>query len=298
MVNVVSIAEELGYLQVPKGMLIEPEEVNYLPANQVVILSTGSQGEPMSALSRMARATHKKAEVLPGDTVLIAATPSPGNEKYVGRIVDDLYRLGANVIYGGSSTGVHVSGHGSQEELKLMLNLMRPQYFIPVHGEYRMLRHHGKLAEQVGIESENIFIVDIGDVVEIENGVARKAGKVPTGNVLIDGLGVGDVGNIVLRDRKLLSQDGILVVVVTLSKENRTVLSGPDIISRGFVYVRESETLMEEANRIVTSTLSRLSGDNVNEWTSMKNQVRDVLGKFLYEQTRRRPMILPIIMEV
>ncbi len=298
MVNVVSIAEELGYLQVPKGMLIEPEEVNYLPANQVVILSTGSQGEPMSALSRMARATHKKAEVLPGDTVIIAATPIPGNEKYVGRIVDDLYRLGANVIYGGSSTGVHVSGHGSQEELKLMLNLMRPQYFIPVHGEYRMLRHHGKLAEQVGIESENIFIVDIGDVVEIENGVARKAGKVPTGNVLIDGLGVGDVGNIVLRDRKLLSQDGILVVVVTLSKENRTVLSGPDIISRGFVYVRESETLMEEANRIVTSTLSRLSGDNVNEWTSMKNQVRDVLGKFLYEQTRRRPMILPIIMEV
>lgn len=298
MVNVVSIAEELGYLQVPKGMLIEPEEVNYLPANQVVILSTGSQGEPMSALSRMARATHKKAEVLPGDTVIIAATPIPGNEKYVGRIVDDLYRLGANVIYGGSSTGVHVSGHGSQEELKLMLNLMRPQYFIPVHGEYRMLRHHGKLAEQVGIDSENIFIVDIGDVVEIENGIARKAGKVPTGNVLIDGLGVGDVGNIVLRDRKLLSQDGILVVVVTLSKENRTVLSGPDIISRGFVYVRESETLMEEANRIVTSTLSRLSGDNVNEWTSMKNQVRDVLGKFLYEQTRRRPMILPIIMEV
>ncbi|MFC5472074.1 ribonuclease J [Cohnella suwonensis] len=299
MVNVVSIASELGYLNIPEGMLIEPEEVNKLPADRVVILSTGSQGEPMSALTRMARSTHRKVDILPGDTVIIAATPIPGNERYVGRTVDELMRLGAHVIYGpGSISGVHVSGHGSQEELKLMLNLMRPEYFIPIHGEYRMLRHHGLLGESVGIPKENIFLVDIGDTVEIQNGAARKAGKIPAGNVLIDGLGVGDVGNIVLRDRKLLSQDGILVVVVTLSKQDGTILSGPDIISRGFVYVRESEGLLEEANRIVTSTLHKLMNDNVNEWASLKTNVKDALGRFLYEQTRRRPMILPIIMEV
>lgn len=298
MVNVVSIASELGYLNVPDGMLIEPEEVNKMSADRVAVLSTGSQGEPMSALTRMARSTHRKVDILPGDTVVIAATPIPGNEKYVGRTVDELFRLGANVIYGGSSSGVHVSGHGSQEELKLMLNLMRPKYFIPIHGEYRMLRHHAKLAEDIGIERENIFITDIGDTVEIQNGVARRGSKVPSGYVLIDGLGVGDVGNIVLRDRKLLSQDGILVVVVTLSKQDGTILSGPDIISRGFVYVRESEGLLDEANRIVTSTLHRLMNENVNEWASLKTHVKDALGRFLYEQTRRRPMILPIIMEV
>ncbi|WP_152392524.1 ribonuclease J [Paenibacillus guangzhouensis] len=298
MVNVVTIASELGYLHIPDGMLIEPEEVNKMAADRVVILSTGSQGEPMSALTRMARNTHRKIDILPGDTVIIAATPIPGNEKYVGRTVDELFRLGAHVIYGGSTTGVHVSGHGSQEELKLMLNLIKPKFFIPIHGEYRMLRQHALLGEQVGIESENIFIVDIGETIEIQNGTARKAGKVPSGNVLIDGLGVGDVGNIVLRDRKLLSQDGILVVVVTLSKQDGTILSGPDIISRGFVYVRESEGLLDEANRIVTNTLHKLMNENVNEWASLKTNVKDALGRFLYEQTRRRPMILPIIMEV
>ncbi|NOJ70947.1 ribonuclease J [Paenibacillus alvei] len=298
MVNVVTIASELGYLNIPDGMLIEPEEVNKMAADRVVILSTGSQGEPMSALTRMARSTHRKVDILPGDTVVIAATPIPGNEKYVGRTVDELCRLGAHVIYGGSKTGVHVSGPGSQEELKLMLNLMKPKYFIPIHGEYRMLRHHADLAEAVGIERENIFITDIGDTVEITNGVARRGSKVQSGYVLIDGLGVGDVGNIVLRDRKLLSQDGILVVVVTLSKQEGTILSGPDIISRGFVYVRESEGLLDEANRIVTSTLHKLMNENVNEWASLKTNVKDALGRFLYEQTRRRPMILPIIMEV
>lgn len=299
MVNVVSIASELGYLHIPDGMLIEPEEVNKLAADRVVILSTGSQGEPMSALTRMARSTHRKVDILPGDTVIIAATPIPGNERYVGRTVDELFRIGANVIYGpGSVTGVHVSGHGSQEELKLMLNMMKPKYFIPIHGEYRMLRQHGLLAESVGIDKEDIFILDIGDTVEIQNGVARKGSKVQSGNILIDGLGVGDVGNIVLRDRKLLSQDGILVVVVTLSKQDGTILSGPDIISRGFVYVRESEGLLEEANRIVTNTLTKLMSENVNEWASLKTNVKDALGRFLYEQTRRRPMILPIIMEV
>ncbi|TLS52257.1 ribonuclease J [Paenibacillus antri] len=299
MVNVVTIANELGYLDIPEGMLIEPEEVNSLPADEVVILSTGSQGEPMSALTRMARSTHKKLDILPGDTVIIAATPIPGNERYVGRTVDELFRLGANVIYGpGTITGVHVSGHGSQEELKLMLNMMKPKYFIPIHGEYRMLKQHTNLAVSVGVERENTFILDIGDTVEIQNGIARRGSKIPAGNVLIDGLGVGDVGNIVLRDRKLLSQDGILVVVVTLSKQEGKIISGPDIISRGFVYVRESEGLLEEANKIVSNTLARLMGENVNEWASLKTQVRDALGRFLYEQTRRRPMILPIIMEV
>ncbi|MGG0822685.1 ribonuclease J [Paenibacillus turicensis] len=298
MVNVVSIASELGYLNVPDGILIEPEEVNKMAADRVVILCTGSQGEPMSALTRMARSTHRKVDILPGDTVIIAATPVPGNEKFVGRTIDELFRLGAEVIYSGSNSGVHVSGHGSQEELKLMLNLMKPKYFIPIHGEYRMLRKHAQLGESVGVDPDNIFLVDIGDIVEIEQGSARKAGKVPAGNVLIDGLGVGDVGNIVLRDRKLLSQDGILVVVVTLSKQDGTIVSGPDIISRGFVYVRESEGLLDEANRIVSSTLEKLMSENVNEWASLKTNVKDALGRFLYEQTRRRPMILPIIMEV
>lgn len=253
MVNVVTIAHELGYLNIPEGMIIDPEEVNRMAADRVVILCTGSQGEPMSALTRMARSTHRKVDILPGDTVIIAATPIPGNERYVGRTVDELFRLGAHVIYGpGSVSGVHVSGHGSQEELKLMLNLIRPKYFIPIHGEYRMLRMHAKLAEEIGMDPENIFVVDNGDTIEVQNGVAAKGGKLPAGRILIDGLGVGDVGNIVLRDRKLLSQDGILVVVVTLSKENGTILSGPDIISRGFVYVRESEGLLDEANRILS----------------------------------------------
>jgi ribonuclease J len=299
MVNVVNIASELGYLNIPEGMLIEPEEANKMAADRVVILSTGSQGEPMSALTRMARNTHKKVEVLPGDTVIIAASPIPGNEKYVGRTVDELFRIGAHVIYGpGPVTGVHVSGHGSQEELKLMLNIMKPKYFIPIHGEYRMLRIHAQLAESVGVDRENIFILDNGDTVEIQSGAARKGSKIQAGNVLIDGLGVGDVGNIVLRDRKLLSQDGILVVVVTLSKQDGTILSGPDIISRGFVYVRESEGLLDEANKIVTNTLSRLMSENVSEWASLKTHVKEALGRFLFEQTRRRPMILPIIMEV
>ncbi|MNW23555.1 Ribonuclease J 1 [compost metagenome] len=298
MVNVVGIAEDLGYLNIPDGMLIEPEEVGKMSADRVVILCTGSQGEPMSALTRMARSTHRKVDILPGDTVIIAATPVPGNEKYVGRTIDDLFKLGAEVYYSGANPGVHVSGHGSQEELKLMLNLMKPKFFIPIHGEYRMQRRHALLAESVGVEHDNIFITDIGEVVEIQGGSARKAGKVTAGNVLIDGLGVGDVGNIVLRDRKLLSQDGILVVVVTLSKQDGAIVSGPDIISRGFVYVRESEGLLDEANRIVSNTLQRLMSENVNEWASLKTNVKDALGRFLYEQTRRRPMILPIIMEV
>ncbi len=293
MVNNIQIALQLGYLQMNPATLIDADDVGKIPPEKLVILSTGSQGEPMSALTRMARAAHRKIEILPGDTVVLASSPIPGNERYVARTIDQLFRVGANVIY----RGVHVSGHGSQEELKLMLNLTRPKYFVPVHGEYRMQRMHARLAMDVGVEEDNIFVLDLGDVLEIENGVARLGGKVTAGTVMIDGLGVGDVGNIVLRDRKLLSQDGILVVVVTLSKATGAILSGPDIISRGFVYVRESEALLDEATKLVESTLVKMVSDNVSEWSSLKTAVRDTLGRYLYEQTRRRPMILPIIME-
>ena len=299
MVNVVNIGVELGYLRVPDNIFIDQDEIDRLPAHEVVILCTGSQGERMSALTRMASGSHRKVGILPGDTVVFAATPIPGNEKYVARTVDQLFRIGADVVYSsGGDHGVHVSGHGNQEDLKMMLNLMKPKYFIPIHGEYRMQRVHAQLAEATGVQPENIFICDIGDSVELTRDEARFGEKIPTGNVLIDGLGVGDVGNIVLRDRKLLSQDGILVIVVTLSKQKRTVLSGPDIISRGFVYVRESEELLENATQIVSDTLEQCVQDNVSEWSSLKTNVREALGRYLYEQTRRRPMILPIIMEV
>ncbi|SDW33283.1 ribonuclease J [Marininema mesophilum] len=299
MVNAVNISMELGYLRVPPDLLIDPDEINRLPAHKVAVISTGSQGEPMSALTRMAHGAHRKIEILPGDTVVLAATPIPGNEKTVAKTVDQLYRVGANVIYSAnSSNGVHVSGHGSQEDLKLMLNLMQPKYFLPIHGEHRMLRAHGQLAESIGVRPENVFICDNGDTVEFSSGKARYGSKITTGKVLIDGLGIGDVGNIVLRDRKLLSQDGILVVVVTLSKNNGKILSGPDIISRGFVYVRESEKLLEEANRIVTQTMEKCANEQVSEWASLKTSIREALSRFLYDRTRRRPMILPIIMEV
>ncbi|MCL6516222.1 ribonuclease J [Alicyclobacillus sp.] len=293
MVNNIHIAVQLGYLHVRPGTMVDIDDIGKMAPEKVVVLCTGSQGEPMSALTRMARGAHRKIDIIPGDTVVLASSPIPGNEKYVARTIDQLFRAGANVIY----RGVHVSGHGSQEELKLMLNLTRPKYFFPVHGEYRMQRTHARLAMDVGVPEENIFVLDLGDVVEIENGVARLGAKVTAGTVMIDGLGVGDVGNIVLRDRKLLSQDGILVVVVTLSKETGQVLSGPDIISRGFVYVRESEALLDEATRLVESTLTRMVADNISEWSSLKTAVRDALGRFLFDQTRRRPMILPIIME-
>ena len=297
MVNNITVAKDLGYLEVEPSTLIEPDDISRYDARQIALLTTGSQGEPMSALTRMARATHRKVEILPGDTVIIASSPIPGNEKSISRTIDQLFRIGANVIYH-SVSGIHVSGHGSQEELKLMLNFIRPKYFVPVHGEFRMLNRHSELAIATGIDPENIFILDIGDVLEFQGGVAHVGGKVTAGAILIDGLGVGDVGNIVLRDRKLLSQDGILVVVVTLSKQTGQILSGPDIISRGFVYVRESEELLEEANRVVTTTLQKLMTDNISDWSGLKTGVRDALSRFLYEQTRRRPMVLPIIMEV
>ena len=297
MINVVNIAMELGYLNIPEGVLIDIDETNNYSANQIVIITTGSQGEPMSALTRMAMNDHKKVGIMPGDTVIISATPIPGNEKLVSRTIDHLYRLGADVIYE-KSNGVHVSGHASQEEIKLMHNLVRPKYFIPVHGEYRHLIKHAKLAKDLGMPSENIVIAENGSVIEItKNGIGIN-GKIQSGKFLVDDLGVGDVGNIVLRDRRQLSQDGIMIVVVTIDRETCQVVSGPDIVSRGFVYVREAEDLMEEAREKVLYALDRCEANGVSEWSLIKSSIRENLGRFLYEKTRRRPMILPIIMEI
>ncbi|WP_100399305.1 ribonuclease J [Bacillus sp. FJAT-44742] len=296
MLKVIEIAKRLGYLRVPKNIFIELDQINNYNDDQIVILCTGSQGEPMSALTRMAKGAHRQVSMKPEDTVVISATPIPGNEKSVSRIIDFISRIGADVVYGDKQ--VHASGHGSQEELKFMLNLMRPRFFIPVHGEYRMQFAHRELAQSVGIKQDRTFLIDKGEVIEFTKGQGKRTGKVPSGNVLIDGLGVGDVGNIVLRDRRLLSEDGILVVVVTLNKKSSSIISGPDIISRGFVYVRESEKLLEEANKKVSDTLEKCMSENVNEWSSLKSNIRDVLSRFLYEKTKRRPMILPIIMEV
>lgn len=297
MINVVNIAIELGYLTIPEGILIDIDEINNYPPSAIVIITTGSQGEPMSALTRMAMSDHKKVEIVPGDTIIISATPIPGNEKLVSRTIDYLLRQGAEVVYEKAS-GVHVSGHASQEELKLMQNLIRPKFFVPVHGEYRHLIKHSKLAQEIGMPRENIFIVENGQVLEFTPDKGCVSGKVASGSVLVDGLGVGDVGNIVLRDRRQLSQDGILIVVITMDKQKNCVVTGPDIVSRGFVYVRESEHLMEEAKDKVKHALEKCEINNVTEWAAIKSSVRDTLGKYLYEKTRRRPMILPIIMEV
>jgi ribonuclease J len=299
MVNVVSIASGLGYLNLPEEMLIEAVEVNKYEPHRIVVLCTGSQGEPMAALARLASSNQRQVEVHRGDTVILAATPIPGNERNVARIVDNLYELGAKVIYGsGTVTGMHVSGHASQEELKLMLTLMKPKYFIPIHGEFRMMHQHRLLAEAVGVESDNIFILKNGDVVDIQNKAASQTRKIPTGNTLVDGLGIGDVGNVVLRDRKHLSEDGILIVVVTLSKADGKILSGPDTISRGFVYVRESEGLIEEVNRITVTEVQKLLEENVSQWNAYKQSIKESIGRFLFAKTKRRPMILPIIIQI
>lgn len=297
MVNVVGIAQELGYLKIPEGVLIDIDETNNYRPNQIVICTTGSQGEPMSALTRMAMSDHKKVDIMPGDTVIISATPIPGNEKLVSRTIDHLYRLGADVIYE-KSNGVHVSGHASQEEIKLMHNLVRPKFFMPVHGEFRHLVKHAKLAKSLGMPADHIVIGENGSVVELTKNSIGINGKVTAGKVLVDGLGVGDVGNIVLRDRRQLSQDGIIIVVVTVDRDDCRVVSGPDIVSRGFVYVRESEALMDKARDRVQQALDDCEESGVREWSAIKSAVRESLGRFLYERTRRRPMILPIIMEV
>jgi ribonuclease J len=297
MINNVKIATALGYMDIPEGILVEMEEIEQYPAEKMVVVTTGSQGEPMSALTRIASADHRWVGIMPGDTVIISANPIPGNEKLVSRTIDLLYKQGAEVIYEKTS-GVHVSGHASQEELKIVLNLIKPKYFIPVHGEYRHLMKHAHLAESLGMPRSRVFVAENGQIIEIGKKKASITGKVTAGKVLIDGLGVGDVGNIVLRDRKQLSQDGIMIVVVTIDKENSEVVAGPDIVTRGFVYVRESEELIENAKMRVREAMDICFQKNITEWAMIKTQIREKLGKSLYERTGRRPMILPIIMEV
>lgn len=297
MINNVRISVDLGYMHIADNTLIEMEDISKYPHNEIVIVTTGSQGEPMSALTRMATADHRWIGIESGDTVIISATPIPGNEKLVSKTVDLLFRQGAEVIYE-RDMGVHVSGHAAQEELKILINLIRPRYFLPVHGEYRHLMKHAKLAESLGIPRSRIFVPDNGQVIEVSRKKAVMAGKVTAGNILVDGLGVGDVGNIVLRDRKQLSQDGIMIVVVTMDKNLGQVIAGPDIVTRGFVYVRESEELIEDAKAKVKEALDVCEKRNITEWAAIKSQVRDKLGKHLYDKTGRRPMILPIIMEV
>ena len=297
MENIVQVAIELGYIKIEKENLVSIDQINKYNNDEIVIITTGSQGEPMSALARMATSEHRKVNIVSGDTIIISATPIPGNEKLVSRVVDQLFKKGAEVVYG-SSEAVHVSGHACQEELKLMQTLVRPKYFIPVHGEYRHLKQHGELANSIGVPKSNILIPEIGDVIEVTRNSIKKSGSVISGQIFVDGLGVGDVGNIVIRDRKHLSQDGILTVVVTLSKENKAIIAGPDIISRGFVYVRESEKLMDEARDIVRNVFAKCEEQKITDWSTLKSTVRDELRSFLYEKTKRKPMILPIIMEI
>ena len=301
MVNVVSVAEELGYLTIPEGMLIDANQINSMDPEKVVVICTGSQGEPMAALSRLSSGTYRQVSVLPGDTVIFASSPIPGNEKSVSRIVDNLYLLGAKVIYGsGSASGMHVSGHGFQEELKLMLTLMKPKYFIPIHGEYRMLQQHKALAMSVGVEGKNIFIINNGDVVDIHQSEVLQTRSVQAGHVFVDGLGVGEVGKIILRDRKLLAEEGMLLIIMTMSKSDGKLIMKPDTISRGFIYEREAEELFKELNELVVTIVEnteteRLSRGRKND---LKHNIRKSVEKLLFARTKKRPMILPFIIEI
>ncbi|MED3552133.1 ribonuclease J [Cytobacillus praedii] len=292
----VDIALQQGYLHVAEETMVPITEISAYPDDELVILTTGTQGEPIEVLQKMAKQAHKQVNVKTGDTVLLAGTPLRGSEVFIAKTIDMLYRAGASVISGRGT--FNTSSHGSQEELKFMINLMKPKFFIPVHGEYRMLKAHAKLALECGLTGDQIFIPEKGEVVEVGDEEIQPAGRVPAGNVLIDGSGVGDVGNIVLRDRKLLSQDGILLVVVTLNKKEKKISAGPEIISRGFVYVRESEELLVEATKRVRDIVERSISKDSFDWTGIKQDMRDELNQYLFEKTKRRPMILPIIMEV
>jgi len=296
MVNNVQMAIEFGYLNMPKGMLIRAEDINRFHPEQVVMICTGSQGEPTSALTRIANQDHRLVRIVPGDTVILSATPVPGNEKMVHRTINNLFHQGAEVFYQGISD-VHVSGHGAQEELKLMLSLLRPKFFVPVHGEYRHLVLHAKLAYSLGMPMENILVAEDGDVVEVSQEAIRLAQHTASGNVYVDGLSVGDVGQIVLRDRKVLSQDGILMAVLTVDKETGQPIAGPDIVSRGFVYMRDAEELLANARERILESLVGLNGCG-SDWSFLKDKIKSTLSEFLYEKTRRRPMILPVVMEV
>ncbi|MBQ3553954.1 MAG: ribonuclease J [Clostridia bacterium] len=297
MESVAEVAMQLGYMTVPDNVIISIDDIKKYRPNQLVIITTGSQGETMSALTRMAFSDHKKVEINRGDLVIVSATPIPGNEKPISNVINELFKKGAEVIYK-SLENIHVSGHACQEELKLILALTKPKYFIPVHGEFRHLRQHALLAEKMGIPSKNIIVGDVGKVIELGPNSCKIGGTVPSGIVLVDGLGVGDVGNIVLRDRKHLAEDGIIIVVVTMSKNTGAILSGPDVISRGFVYVRESEDLMEEAKAIALSSLERSAQRHQTDWASLKGGLKSSLSDYLYSKTKRKPMILPIIMEI
>ena len=297
MLNVISTAMDLGYLSVPEGVIIDLEAMNKYPPEKIVLITTGSQGEPMSALTRMAMNEHRSVTITPMDYIIISATPIPGNEKYVTRVVNELLKAGAEVIYE-SMYDVHVSGHACQEELKLIMALTRPRFFIPVHGEYKHLKKSAGLANSIGIPESNIIIGSIGDVIETDGTDLRITGKVTAGRVLVDGLGVGDVGSIVLRDRKHLAEDGLIVVVATIESESGTILAGPDILSRGFVYVRESEEMMEAARDILRKTLESCLAGGVRDWNGIKSSLRDSLSDYIYMKTKRNPMILPIIEEI
>ena len=294
MVNIISTASELGYLNITENTLIDLEQMKNYPDDKVVLITTGSQGESMAALSRIAFNMHKKVIIKPGDTVIFSSNPIPGNEKAVSKVINELSMKGADVIF----QDAHVSGHACQEEIKLIYTLVKPQYAIPVHGEYRHLKSQAGIARDLGFDDDHIFILKTGDVLELDKESAQVTGHVQTGSLLVDGLGVGDVGNIVLRDRQHLAEDGIMIAVLTLEKYTNQILSGPDIVSRGFVYVREAEDLMEEAREVVEDTMQYCIKHRITDWSKMKNMIRDSLGDFLWKRTKRRPMILPIIMEV
>ncbi|MCM8711191.1 ribonuclease J [Clostridium sp. SYSU_GA19001] len=297
MENVSKVAMDLGYLHIPEGYSIGIDEIHKYANENITVITTGSQGEPMSALARMSTSTHKILKVEPGDLVIISASPIPGNEKFISRVINELFKKGAEVVYDAFDE-VHVSGHARQEELKLIHTLVKPKFFMPVHGEYRHLRHHAALAQKLGMPVSNIAISETGKVVELSAEEIRLSGRVPSGAVMVDGLGVGDVGHIVLRDRKHLAEDGILTVVVTIEKESQSVIAGPDIITRGFVYVKESEKLINETRDIVRVELDKCLDSGITEWMVIKSSIKNAVGKFLYERTKRRPLILPIIMEI
>ena len=293
MVNIISTAQELGYIKMPEGCLIDIEDLKKYPKEKTVLVTTGSQGESMAALSRMAASIHRKVSIEPGDTIILSSTPIPGNEKAVSKIINELSQLGANVIF----QDTHVSGHACQEEIKLLYSLVKPQYSIPIHGEYRHLQAHARMVQEMGIPKENTFVLHSGAVLELDENHAEVTGEVTAGSVLVDGLGVGDVGNIVLRDRQTLAQHGIIIVVAVLERGSNQLLSGPDIVTRGFVYVRESEQLMEDAKSVVMGSLIECHDKRVTDWSKIKNTIRDDLSDYLWKRMKRSPMILPIIME-
>lgn len=297
MVNVISVGIELGYLKVPDGVLIDIDMISRYSPEQIVLVTTGSQGEPMSALSRMAMNEHKKVSITPNDFIIISANPIPGNEKLVTRVVNELMKLGADVVYE-KMYEVHVSGHACQEEQKLILSITKPKFFIPVHGEFKHLMKHKETAMSVGIPEENILIQGIGDIIETDGVDMKVVGQAPAGKILVDGLGVGDVGAIVLRDRKRLAEDGLIIAVATIDRTIGEILAGPDVVSRGFVYVRESEELMGEAKELLTETLQNCLDSNMHEWNAIKGKMKDNLSDFIFKKTKRSPMILPIIMEI